>query len=255
MEEKMNYEWIQNPMVYQVNRMKPYTMHKYYANKNETNSSFIISLNGQWKFSYCTSLKDVISKFYKKDYDCSSWDEIKVPGHLQLQGYGKPMYVNQVYPWSGSEQIIPGEIPEYNPIGSYILDYDLSETNNQYDKHICFHGVESAFALWVNGEFIGYSEDSFTPSTFDLSDVMVIGRNRIAVQVYRFSSGSWLEDQDFWRFSGIFRDVELRLLPQVHIQDLHVETKLNDTYDKCQININMILNHNINDTLFNIFYL
>lgn len=130
MEEKMNYEWIQNPMVYQVNRMKPYTMHKYYANKNETNSSFIISLNGQWKFSYCTSLKDVISKFYKKDYDCSSWDEIKVPGHLQLQGYGKPMYVNQVYPWSGSEQIIPGEIPEYNPIGSYILDYDLSETNN-----------------------------------------------------------------------------------------------------------------------------
>ncbi|MCD7809899.1 MAG: DUF4981 domain-containing protein [Erysipelotrichaceae bacterium] len=253
MKERMNYEWIKDPTVYQVNRMKPYTMHKYYAHRNEVNSSFIISLNVQWKFFYCTSLKDIIPNFYDKNYDCSSWDDINVPGHIQLQGYGKPMYVNQVYPWSGSEEIIPGEIPEYNPIGSYILDYELSEKYNQYDKHICFHGVESAFALWVNGEFIGYSEDSFTPSTFDLSNVMVVGRNRIAVQVYRFSSGSWLEDQDFWRFSGIFRDVELRLIPPAHIQDLHIQTKLNDTYDKCQIDINMTLNHDTRDTLFNIF--
>ena len=239
---EMNKEWIKNPGIFKVNRDDPKASLKYYKNKEEMikeKSSLKVLLNGIWKFEYADSLEQCNNEFYKADYDCSSWDEIQVPGHLQLQGYGKPMYVNQTYPWSASEDIIPGEIPANNPVGSYVKYVEITDEMLENDIKICFHGVESAFALWVNGVFVGYSEDSFTPSTFDISQYVKTGKNKLAVQVYRFSSGSWLEDQDFWRFSGIFRDVELLFIPTTHIDDLKVITKLNDDYTKAMIQLTL----------------
>lgn len=243
----MNKDWIKDPKVFQVGRLDPKASLKTYRNKEEMESnasSFSVLLNGMWKFEYAESLESANNEFYKMNYDCSKWTQIQVPGHLQLQGYGKPMYVNQTYPWSASEQIIPGEIPQYNPVGSYVRYVELSSEQLKENIHIRFNGVESSFALWINGNFVGYSEDSFTPSTFDITQYLNEGINKIAVQVYRFSSGSWLEDQDFWRFSGIFRDVELLFIPKVHLEDLKINTPLFDNYSKARTDIDFVINGN-----------
>jgi len=233
---EMNYEWIKNPEIFEVNRMPAHSSHRFYGSYEELKSKksrYVQSLNGIWKFHYAKNFEEIIPDFYKMDYDCQSFDNIQVPGHIQLQGYDCPMYVNQVYPWSGREDIKPGDIPIYfNPIGSYVTFVEIPEDKSEQDIHICFHGVESAFALWINGCFVGYSEDSFTPASFDLTGFIKKGMNKIAVQVYKYSSGSWLEDQDFWRFSGIFRDVELIYVPVLHIEDLHIKTLLDESlYD------------------------
>lgn len=192
---EMNKEWIKDPKVFQINRLDPHSSLHYFKNEEEMDqkkSSFRVLLNGKWKFEYAKNLQEAPQYFYKEEYDCQNWNNIDVPGHLQLQGYGKPMYVNQTYPWSASEQIIPGEIPLHNPVGSYVRFVEMTKEMIVHKVTICFHGVESAFALWVNGKFVGYSEDSFTPSVFDINDYVKEGKNKIAVQVYRFSSGSWL---------------------------------------------------------------
>ncbi|MBQ0065434.1 MAG: glycoside hydrolase family 2 [Firmicutes bacterium] len=241
---EMNFEWIADPRVFQVNRLDPKAFLKTYRTKEElekSSTSLRRSLNGTWKFEYAESLALCSKNFFKPEVDCSSWDDIQVPGHIQCQGYGSYMYVNQTYPWSGSEEIYPGEIPQWNPVGSYTRDVELSEEDLKEEIQICLHGVESAFALWVNGEFIGYCESSFDPSYFDLTNVLKVGSNKIAVQVYRFCSGSWIEDQDFFRFSGIFRDVELVFIPKLHLADLKVTTPLTDNYTKAQVVIESTL--------------
>ncbi|MDO4467736.1 MAG: glycoside hydrolase family 2 TIM barrel-domain containing protein [Bacillota bacterium] len=234
----MNMEWIADPRIFQVNRLDPKAYLKTYRTKEECAqkaTSLRRSLNGTWKFEYAQSLESCSKNFYQMDVDCSAWDDIQVPGHIQCQGYGNYMYVNQTYPWSGSEEILPGQIPKWNPVGSYVRTIEISEADKKEQIQICFHGVESAFALWVNGEFIGYSESSFDASYFDLSNVLRVGSNKIALQVYRFSSGSWIEDQDFFRFSGIFRDVELVFIPKTHLDDLKVTTPLFDQYTRAQV--------------------
>ena len=243
---EMNNEWVQDPKVFNINREKAHASIHRYASLEEmhTNkSSYIYSLNGKWKFHYANGFNQLIKDFSNKDYNSDNWDEINVPGHIQLQGYGTPMYVNQIYPWSATEQIIPGEIPEHNPIGSYITYFDSSVIKDNTDVYINFKGVESAMALWVNGTFVGYSEDTFTPSRFNITSLIEEGKNKIAVNVYRFSSGSWLEDQDFWRFSGIFRDVELEMVPHTHLEDIKVLTHLNDTYDHAVVEVNPTVIH------------
>lgn len=237
---KMNHEWLKDPAIFQVNRLKAVSSHDFYASEREMKerkSSYVHSLNGYWKFHYANSLNELIPEFKDPSYSCDTWDEIKVPGHIQLQGYGTPMYVNQVYPWSAEEEIHPGQIPEWNPVGSYVTCFDSSILKKDTDTRIVFHGVESGLALWVNGIFVGYSEDSFTPSAFDITDCIQQGRNRIAVNVYRFTSGSWLEDQDFWRFSGIFRDVELLSIPHVHINDIHLTQNMPVIGETAEVNL------------------
>lgn len=224
----MNLSWLSNPEIFQVNRLKAHSSHHYYANEEEKQSSFIHVLDGAWKFHYANALNEVIEGFEKESYDCSTWDDIQVPSHIQMQGYGTPMYVNQIYPWSGSEELLPGEIPQHNPVGSYVTYFDSSILKENTKTRIVFHGAESGMALWINGAFVGYSEDSFTPSAFDISEYIHEGRNKVAVNVYRFTSGSWLEDQDFWRFSGLFRSVELQSIPYVHINDLKITQDVND---------------------------
>ena len=246
-------QWVKDPKYYAIGREKACSDHRYYGSKEEMlkdESRFKYSLNGVWKFHYAKNMKETIQGFEKKEYNCKDWDNIQVPGHIQMQGYGTPMYVNTMYPWSGREEIRPGEIPEhFNPVGSYVLYFEIPEHMKGKPLYIRFHGVESAMALWLNGEFIGYSEDSFTPSAFCLTDHVCDGENKLAVQVFKYSSGSWLEDQDFWRFSGIFRDVELYTIPEIHIQDIFIKTLMEEPYTKACLDLEIEFIKKNNGTL------
>ncbi len=240
---EFNYDWISDPKVFAVNRIQAYSDHEYYADYDEIDeeSSFKVSLNGLWNFHYASNFSQVIKGFEKNEFDTRNWDKIKVPGHIQLQGYDSPIYVNQMYPWSGYEDIKPGQIPtDFNPVGSYVRYFEVAE-NEAEPLFIHFDGVESAFALWLNGHFVGYSEDSFTPANFELTPYVCQGENKLAVQVFKWSSGSWLEDQDFWRFSGIFRDVYLYTLPNTHIQDMFITSVLKNNYHDATLHFNLQL--------------
>lgn len=198
------------------------------------------SLNGIWKFSYGRNLDETIEGFEGLDFNCRNWSEIRVPAHIQMEGYDVPAYVNTQYPWDGREDIWDGEIPsEFNPTASYVKYFHVPEHMRGQALYISFQGVESGMALWLNGQYVGYSEDSFTPSDFNLTPYLVDGENKLALQVYKWTSGSWAEDQDFYRFSGIFRDVYLYTKPAVHIDDLKVQALLDDTYTKGELKIDI----------------
>src|SRR5699024_10866409 len=184
-----------------------------------------------------------VKDFYKLDYDTAGCDIILIPGHIQLQGYVKPHYVNKMYPWDGHEDLTPPNIPvEHNPVGSYVKTFTIPDHFEEKPLFISFQGVETAFYLWMNGEFVGYSEDSFTPADVDLTPFITSGENKLAVEVYLRSTGSWLEDQDFWRFSGIFRDVYLYSKPKLHVDDLKVVADLDEKYTNGQLHVKLKLN-------------
>lgn len=223
--------WLSDLNVFAVNRVPAHSDHFYYESideaKNRAPMKMRYDMNGNWKFHYADNPNLRPKEFFEVDYDCRGWDNIKVPGHIQLQGYGQPQYVNTMYPWDGHNDIRPPEIPtDHNPVGSYVKYFTLPENMVEKPVYISFQGVESAFYVWLNGEFVGYSEDSFTPSAFDLTPFIKDGENKLSVEVYQRSTGSWLEDQDFWRFSGIFRDVYLYTVPEIHVRDLHVKAEL-----------------------------
>lgn len=199
-------------------------------------------LNGNWKFSYSVNPDNRPENFYQVDFNCAGWGDITVPGHIQLQGYGKPQYVNTMYPWDGLNEIRPPEIPQdHNPVGSYVKMFTVPENMTNKPVYISFQGVESAFYVWLNGKFVGYSEDSFTPAEFDLTPFLTEGENKLAVEVYQRSTGSWLEDQDFWRFSGIFRDVYLYTVPEIHVYDADVRAELNDAFTQGTLKVDLKL--------------
>ena len=234
------YSKIADPTYFKDGCIQAHSDHVAYATEQEYEekvTSFRKSLNGSWNFYYSRNLAEAPKDFEKPEVDCHNWPSIRVPAHMQMEGYGTPQYVNVQYPWDGHEKIEPGEIPtEYNPVGSYVKYVEIPKNWKKQPVYISFQGVESGFALWINGVFVGYSEDSFTPSEFDISDYAKEGENKIAVQVYQWTSGSWAEDQDFFRFSGIFRDVYLYTIPKVHVEDLSVrgipdETLLNATLE------------------------
>ena len=232
---EFNTQWLADPKIYAVNRLDAHSNHKYFKNVQEAKqgkTSFIKSLNGIWKFRYAKNLAQTIAGFETEEVNCNDWDDIRVPGNIQLQGYGAPQYVNVIYPWDGHEEIKPGQIPALeNPVASYVTWFTLDKAWKNMPVYISFQGVESAMALWCNGSFVGYAEDSFTPSEFDLTPyIKEKGENKLAVQVFKYSSGSWLEDQDFFRLSGIFRDVFLYTVPEVHVRDLFVKAGLADNY-------------------------
>lgn len=250
---KFDLSYLENSEIYEVNRLESKSDHKFYRNLDELledNSSFKIELNGDWKFHYSKNLDGIINNFYEEDYNTESWDNIKVPGHIQLQGYDKPHYVNTMYSWDGHDDILPPLVPKrYNPVGCYVKEFDISSEFLSKQLHVSFEGVESAFYLWLNGKFVGYSEDSFTPADFDLSSLYKQGKNKLAVMVVKFCSGSWLEDQDFWRFSGIFRDVYLYTKPETHINDIFVHTNLKDNYKKCDLDVDLKIEGNLDSVI------
>jgi beta-galactosidase len=229
--------WLTDVNVFAVNRLLAHSDHYYYETmaeaKGTTPMKMRHELNGNWKFFYSVNPNNRPKDFYGIDFKCSGWGDISVPGHIQLQGYGKPQYVNTMYPWDGHNEIRPPEIPtDHNPVGSYVKYFNVPTNMQNKPVYISFQGVESAFYVWLNGKFVGYSEDSFTPAEFELTPFLTEGENKLAVEVYQRSTGSWLEDQDFWRFSGIFRDVYLYTVPEIHIFDLHVHPELDSTFTK-----------------------
>ena len=198
------------------------------------------SLDGVWKFRYAPNYKDAPKGFEMPEYDCKGWEDIRVPAHIQMEGYGKPQYTNVQYPWDGHEVIVPGEIPtQFNPTASYVKYFTIPSRFAQKRVFISFQGVESGFALWCNGSYVGYSEDSFTPAEFELTPFVHEGENKLAVCVFKWTSGSWCEDQDFFRFSGIFRSVYLYAIPDSHICDLKIKTDLNTDYTKADLKVVM----------------
>jgi len=228
--------WLEDPEVFEVNRIEAHSDHKYYESTEEMISeaemSLRQSLNGMWYFSYAKNPSMRVEDFYKMDFDCKFFDKIKVPGHIQLQGYDQCQYINTMYPWDGTEELRPPKISkEYNPVGSYVKYFELEEALQDKRVFVSFQGVETAFYVWLNGTFIGYGEDSFTPSEFELTPYLREGENKLAVEVYKRSSASWLEDQDFWRFSGIFREVYLYAVPKTHVEDLFIKATLDDKYE------------------------
>ena len=180
----------------------------------------------------------MIRGFEKEEYCCASWDDIRVPAHIQMEGYDVPQYANTQYPWEGREDIRPGEIPEYfNPVASYVKYFSVPERMKGKRIFVSFQGAESGLAVWLNGVFIGYSEDSFTPSDFELTGYLKEGQNKLAVQVFKWTAGSWCEDQDFYRFSGLYRDVFLYTVPNVHIRDLRIRAIPDETLQKAELEI------------------
>ena len=235
--KEYSYEKIvKNPAVFADNRLPAHSDHIAYRTNEELEtgeSSFRFSLDGVWKFHYARNIHAAPEGFWQKGYDLSGWDSIHVPAHIQMEGYDVPAYVNTQYPWDAWEELKAGEIPEYfNPVADYVTEFTVPESFCKEEVNISFQGVESGFVLWLNGEYIGYSEDSFDASEFRLTDKLKDGVNRLAVRVFKWTPGSWFEDQDFYRFSGIFRSVYLEMLPDTAVLDLSVIPEVSEDYSR-----------------------
>lgn len=245
---KAELHYLDDPEVFRVNQLPAHSDHCFYCSREELQSgenSLFQSLNGSWKFHYARNCAERPSGFYRKEFytdrGMDQFDDILVPGHIELAGYDKIHYINTMYPWEGHvfrrpAYSIEGHDPaecsfhkaQYNPVGSYLKVFDLEPGLLKKRIVVCFAGVEQAMYVWLNGEFIGYAEDSFTPSEFELTPYLREKGNVLAVEVHKRSSAAFLEDQDFFRFFGIFRDVTLYAKPAIHVEDLWAKPYLKE---------------------------
>ncbi len=225
-----DYDKLKSPAFFAENRVDAHSDHVAYPSRAQFEAGengLRMSLNGLWKFHHARSFNQTIPGFEQPDYDCGNWADIPVPAHIQMEGYGAPQYANVQYPWDGMQQAEVGEIPQdFNPVASYCKRFTLPERFAGKRVFVSFQGAESCVIVWLNGHYVGFSSDSFTPSDFELTDFLVPGENKLCCQVVRWCSGSWLEDQDFMRFSGLFRDVFLYAAPEAHVRDLKIKTLL-----------------------------
>lgn len=223
---------LQLPEYFAENRLSAHSDHHWYPDQTQFNKGEnpqILSLNGSWNFSYAINDNETPKNFESIQYDCHDWNTIQVPGHIQMQGYDRPQYANQQYPWDGLEDVALGACPvKFNPTACYVKYFTLPKEMENKRIFLSFQGVESCVALWLNGTYIGYSSNSFSPCEFELTDSMTEGENKLALKVYKWNCGSWFEDQDFYRFSGIYRDVYLYAVEDLHVMDLKVDATLND---------------------------
>lgn len=219
--ETFDYAILQDPRRFAEHRMPAHSDHRFF---DPDGAEPVCSLNGDWFYRWSPNVAEArrtLAGFEQPETDCSGWDTIRVPGHVELQGHGAPQYVNIQYPWDGSEELQPGDTPtRYNPVSTYVRSFTLPERFRGRRVYLSFQGAESALAVWLNGKYIGFGEDAFTPSEFEVTNALTEGENKLAVQVFRYTCASWCEDQDFFRFSGLFRDVLLYAMPRVHIFDL-----------------------------------
>ncbi len=220
------HDW-ENPAVLSINKL-PYHATLQLPSK-EKECKEIVSLDGQWLFHWSRNPEERPTDFYKEDYDISSWGKITVPGNWQTQGYGTPIYSNIGYPFKRNRPSVTSEPPKdwtayenRNPVGSYVTFFEVTSEMLNQNLILHFGGVHSAMYVWVNGKKVGYSQNSMSPAEFDVTSYLRKGKNKLAVEVYRWCDGSYLEDQDMWRLSGIFRSVQLWVRPLVHISDYHV---------------------------------
>ncbi|MBN2161415.1 MAG: DUF4981 domain-containing protein [Pontiellaceae bacterium] len=228
------HDW-ENPAVIGINKEKAHA--PFVPASEKTSDTRVVSLNGQWRFKWSPDPESRPRDFYSENYSVADWDQIRVPGNWQMQGYGRPIYTNMKYPFKPDLPKVTEEPDRYfyshdhrNPVGSYRTEFDVSAEWLKQRVFIHFGGVKSAFYLWVNGKKVGYSQGSMTPAEFDITDYIRPGKNQLAVEVYRWSDGSYLEDQDMWRLSGIFRDVDLFIRPPVFIEDFFVIAEPNDAW-------------------------
>lgn len=252
---KADIRWLDDPQVFRVNRLDAHSDHKFYENKEDykkQNQRLKQSLNGIWKFHYSVNALERPADFYQKWFNCKNFDEMKVPQHIELAGYDKIHYINTMYPWEGHIYRRPAGYgkekgkgmfsqAEYNPVGSYIRKFDLNDGLRGKRIILSFEGVEQAFYVWVNGEFVGYAEDSFTVSEFDITPYVKDKDNLLAVEVHKRSTAAFLEDQDFFRFFGIFRDVNLYGIPAVHVEDLWIRPKYHPEDGKAELELDIRL--------------
>ena len=233
------HDW-ENPAVLGINKLPYHATLQLPSKWKECRE--IVSLDGQWLFHWSKAPESRPADFYREGYDVSQWGKITVPGNWQLQGYGTPIYTNISYPFQRNRPSVTSEPPKNwtayenrNPVGSYVTFFDA--TKEMLTKNLILHfgGVHSAFYVWVNGQKVGYSQNSMSPAEFDMTKYIREGRNKLAVEVYRWSDGSYLEDQDMWRLSGIFREVQLWVRPLVHIADYHVTAVPDENYSKAEV--------------------
>ena len=232
-------DW-ENPSVLGINKLPYHATLQLPSREKECKE--IVSLDGQWLFHWSRNPKERPAGFYQEDYDVSQWGKIAVPGNWQTQGYGTPIYINIDYPFVKDRPKVTSEPPKdwtayenRNPVGSYVTFVDV--TKEMLTKNLILHfgGVHSAMYVWVNGQKVGYSQNSMSPAEFDVTKYMREGRNKLAVEVYRWSDGSYLEDQDMWRLSGIYRPVQLWVRPLVHISDYHVTAIPNADFSQAKV--------------------
>lgn len=231
--EEPNQKAWENPLVNEINREAPrahfipYTTVEQAREDHLWNSPLLLSLNGKWKFKLAQHPDSRPFWFFKEDYDTSKWDEIDVPANWEQQGYDYPIYVNVVYPHKPTPPVIEGN---HNPVGNYKRTFEVPAAWKGKEVYLHAGAVSSNLSLWINGEFVGYSEDSKTPAEFNITKYLKKGSNSIALEVFRWSDGSYLEDQDFWRMSGITRDIFLQAREPQHIRDFRVIAGLDSTY-------------------------
>ena len=242
---RADLNWLTDPAVFQVNRLDAHSDHICYASAEELargETSLRQPLDGRWSFAWSKRPADRPADFWREGFNCSNFGTIRVPGHMELQGYGQIQYINTLYPWDGHSELRPPEIDwEDCPVGSYIREFDLAPGLRGKRVCISFQGVEQAFYLWLNGQFVGYAEDSFTPSDFDLTPYVREKGNKLCVEVYKRSSAAWIEDQDFFRFSGIFRSVFLYAKPELHLADLWLRAGLEEDNTTGALSVQLLL--------------
>ncbi len=232
-------DW-ENPNVNQINRLPAKATFYSYESADlakadiRENSKLFKSLNGDWKFNWVSKPKEASKDFHKNDFDTKKWATIDVPSNWEMRGYGTPIYTNSTYPFFSN---FPYINHHDNPVGHYVITFDIDESWKEKDIILHFGGVSSAFYLWVNGEFVGYSEDTRLPSEFDITKYAKKGKNKLAVKVYRWSDGSYLEAQDHWRMSGIEREVYLQAVPKVRLSDIAIRTDLDENYENALLQI------------------
>ena len=238
-------DW-ENPAVLGINKEKAHAT--FVLPSEKADDPRVVSLNGLWRFKWSPDPESRPVDFFKEDYPVAEWDLIQVPGNWQMQGFGLPIYTNMKYPFKADPPKVSSESPQNfysydhrNPVGSYCTTFEVQEEWLGQRVFLNFGGVKSAFYLWINGEKVGYSQGSMTPAEFDVTAFVRSGENKLAVEVYRWSDGSYLEDQDMWRLSGIFRDVDLFIRPQTFIQDFTVGALPNDALDQAQVSINVAI--------------
>lgn len=255
--------WLDDPEVFRVNQLPAHSDHLFYAGEEEyrqEDSSLCQSLNGIWQFCYSQNAGERPEEFYREDFNVEEFDEIQVPGHIELAGYDKIQYINVMYPWEGQDYRRPAGTESaknqrkdlfsgavYNPVGSYRRSFDLPENMRGKRISIFFEGVEQAMYVWLNGVFIGYAEDSFTPSEFDLTEVVRDTGNILAVEVHKRSTAAFLEDQDFFRFFGIFRSVSLIARPKLHLEDLWLRPLYEPETQKGELRLRLKFSGQIQD--------
>ena len=237
--QAQTHDW-ENPAVLGINKLPYHATLQLPSKWTECNE--IVSLDGQWKFHWSRNPEERPVDFYREDYDVSGWDKITVPGNWQMQGFGTPIYTNISYPFQRNRPSVTSEPPQdwtayenRNPVGSYVTFIDVTKEMLSQNLILHFGGVHSAFYVWVNGQKVGYSQNSMSPAEFDVTKYMREGSNKLAVEVYRWSDGSYLEDQDMWRLSGIFREVQLWVRPLVHIADYHVTAVPNADFSQANV--------------------